>query len=56
MDVQSGERTAWKDLQLSDPTGVILVGDPSYTADGAGYAYDYWRTVSSDLYLVEGLK
>jgi hypothetical protein len=56
MDVQTGERTEWKDLQLGDPTGVISVSDPHYSADDAGYAYGYVRTVSSDLYLVDGLK
>jgi hypothetical protein len=56
VDVQNGERTAWKDLQSGDPTGIISVSDPHYTTDDAGYAYSYVRTVSSDLYIVDGLK
>jgi Tol biopolymer transport system component len=56
MDVQTGERTKWKDLQLGDATGIIRIEDPRYAADDRGYAYSYVRTVSSDLYLVDGLK
>ena len=56
VEVQTGERTPWVDLQLGDPTGIIRVSDPHYAGDDAAYAYAYFRTVSSDLYLVDGLK
>jgi eukaryotic-like serine/threonine-protein kinase len=56
LDLQTGERTDWKELQLGDPAGVISVSGPHFTADGNGYAYSYSRAVSSDLYLVDGLK
>jgi serine/threonine protein kinase/dipeptidyl aminopeptidase/acylaminoacyl peptidase len=56
MDLQTGARTDWKEVQLGDPAGVIDVSDLHFTADGNGYAYSYTRAVSSDLYLVDGLK
>ena len=56
VSVQSGERTPWKELQPNDVTGVIQVTRAFFTSDGAGCAYKYFRTVSSDLYLAEGLK
>ena len=56
VSVQSGERTAWKELQPNDGAGVIVVNRAYFTSDGAGYAYPYYRDVSSDLYVVSGLK
>ena len=56
MDLQTGERTDWKQLPLGDPAGVIAVSNLRFTADEAGYAYTYTRVVSSDLYIVDGLK
>jgi hypothetical protein len=56
VSVQSGERTPWKELQPNDGAGVILVSRAFFTSDGTGYAYKYFRNVSSDLFLVDGLK
>jgi eukaryotic-like serine/threonine-protein kinase len=56
VDVQSGERTVWKELQPSDRDGIIAISTAYFTPDGAGYAYTYTRVVSSDLYVVDGLK
>jgi len=56
VSVASGERALWKELQPSDAVGVIEVSRACFTSDGTGYAYPYFRTISSDLYLVEGLK
>ena len=52
----SGEKTPWKELQPSDGVGVIEVYRAFFTSDRSGYAYRYFRDLSSDLYLVEGLK
>jgi eukaryotic-like serine/threonine-protein kinase len=56
IDLQTGERTDWKEIRLGDPAGVIGVFEPVFTPDRNGYAYSYLRAVSSDLYLVDGLK
>jgi eukaryotic-like serine/threonine-protein kinase len=56
MDLQTGQRTDWKEIQLGDPAGIIGVSEPHFTSDDNGYAYSYTRAVSSDLYLVDGLK
>jgi hypothetical protein len=56
VSVQSGERTLWKELQPNDAAGVISIGRGRFTSDGMGCAFQYTRNVSSDLYLVEGLK
>jgi len=56
VSVQSGERTPWKELQPNDGAGVVTVSRALLTSDGTGYAYPYFRTVSSDLYTIDGLK
>ena len=55
VDVQTGEKTLWKEISPSEPSGVIKIRDVQFTADEAGYAYGYARVESSNLYLVEGL-
>jgi len=56
IDLQTGERKLWKEIQPADPSGIIGVGTVRLTPDGAVYAYSANRVASSDLYLVEGLK
>jgi hypothetical protein len=56
ISVQSGERSLWKEIQPNDRAGVVGIGPAWFTADESGYAYDYQRAVSSDLYVVDGLK
>jgi hypothetical protein len=56
IDVETGQRTLWKEVRPSDPAGVIAIHAVHFTADGTGYAYGYVRGVSDDLYLVEGLR
>jgi serine/threonine protein kinase/WD40 repeat protein len=55
-DLQTGERKLWKEIQPADPSGIIDVGSVRFTPDGSAFAYSANRVVSSDLYLVEGLK
>lgn len=60
-NLQTEQKTPWKDLQPSDPAGLFYVGrmdsgrDLFVTRDGRAYAYMYNR-VLSDLFLVDGLK
>jgi dipeptidyl aminopeptidase/acylaminoacyl peptidase len=55
LDLQSGQRTLWKQLMPSDPAGVETIGPILISPDGKTCVYGYHRTLS-DLYLVEGLK
>jgi Tol biopolymer transport system component/predicted Ser/Thr protein kinase len=55
LNIESGQRTLWKQLMPPDPAGVELVGPIQPSADGKAYVYGY-RRMLSDLYLVDGLK
>jgi serine/threonine protein kinase len=54
LDLASGERTLWRELQPSHPNGVLFVSMPVVAADGSRFAHSYLRVISN-LYLVEGL-
>jgi serine/threonine protein kinase/Tol biopolymer transport system component len=55
LDLQSGERTLWKELMPSDPAGVENIGPILLTPDAKTCVFGYHRLLA-DLYLVEGLK
>jgi len=55
LDVQSGQRTLWKELMPSDPAGVENIGPIYMTPDAKTCVFGYHRMLA-DLYLVEGLK
>jgi serine/threonine protein kinase/Tol biopolymer transport system component len=55
IDVQSGQRTLWKDLMPTDPAGVENIGPILLTPDAKTCVFGYHRNLA-DLYLVEGLK
>ena len=55
VNVSSGQRTAWKEIAPSDPSGVLSVDNFHVTPDGKTYIYSVRRVVS-DLFLVKGLK
>jgi serine/threonine protein kinase/Tol biopolymer transport system component len=55
LDVQSGQRTLWKELMPSDPAGVENIGPIYMTPDAKSCIFGYHRMLA-DLYLVEGLK
>ncbi|HYN16022.1 MAG TPA: protein kinase [Terriglobales bacterium] len=55
LDINTGQRTPFKQLMPSDPAGVETIGPIMLTQDGKTCVYGYHRTLS-DLYLVEGLK
>jgi DNA-binding winged helix-turn-helix (wHTH) protein len=55
IDVESGQREAWKELAPRDPAGVWSMMRVMLTRDGKSYAYGFSRSLS-ELYLVEGLR
>jgi Tol biopolymer transport system component len=55
VDVASGQRRPWKDLDPADAAGIDTISGIMMTADAKAYVYGYVRTLC-DLYLVEGLK
>jgi serine/threonine protein kinase len=55
LDVQTGQRTLWKQLMPSDPAGVETIGPILITPDAKTCVFGYHRMLA-DLYLVEGLK
>ncbi len=55
LDLASGKRSFWKEIALSDPTGVDHVRGVQLTPDGACYCYTFMRSLSR-LYSVEGLR
>ncbi len=55
LDLQSGQRTLWRQLMPSDPAGVENIGPILLTPDAKTCVYGYHRLLA-DLYLVEGLK
>jgi DNA-binding winged helix-turn-helix (wHTH) protein len=55
LDVATGQKTPWRELQPPDAVGVRSVGDIVGTPDGKAYAYSYYRRLS-ELFVVEGLR
>jgi len=55
LDLQTGQRTLWKQLMPSDPAGVETIGPILMTSDAKTCVFGYHRMLA-DLYLVEGLK
>jgi len=55
LDLQTGQRTFWKELMPSDPAGVETIGPILMTPDAKTCVFGYHRMLA-DLYLVEGLK
>jgi eukaryotic-like serine/threonine-protein kinase len=55
IDLATGQRRPWKELQPADSAGINTVGGVMISADAKSYVYGYVRTLC-DLYLVEGLK
>jgi dipeptidyl aminopeptidase/acylaminoacyl peptidase len=55
VELSSGKRTPFKEVQPSDPTGVDSLRGLLLSRDTKTYAYGYIRLLS-DLYMVEGLK
>jgi len=55
VELLSGRRRLWKDLNPPDPAGINFIRSPHISSDGKAYAYSYNRILSG-LYLVDGLR
>jgi dipeptidyl aminopeptidase/acylaminoacyl peptidase len=55
VDVKTGRRTLWKELQPPDPSGVEQVGPIQISPDETSYVYSYRRALD-ELYLATGLR
>ena len=55
LDLDTGERTVWRELTPPDPTGIYRIGRVHTSADGTAYAYTYYMQLV-DLHVIEGLK
>ncbi len=55
LDMQTGQRTLWRELMPYDPAGVENIGPILMTPDAKTCVFGYHRMLA-DLYLVEGLK
>jgi hypothetical protein len=55
VELSTGHRELWKELNPPDPAGINFIRAPHISADGKAYAYNYNR-VLSELFLVDGLK
>ena len=55
LDVGTGQRELWRQIEPQDAAGVTYVSPILPAADGKSYVYGY-RRILSDLYLVEGLR
>ena len=55
INLSSGRRDVWADIQPRDPAGIMNIHLRTIvvTPDGRGYAYT-WHRATSDLYLVSG--
>ena len=55
IDLETGQRTPWRDLTPPDPTGIYRVGRLRTSHDLASYAYTYYMQLV-DLHVVTGLR
>ncbi len=55
LEIDSGKRTAWREIVLADPTGADSIGDFQLTPDGKSYCYSFMRALSR-LYVVQDLR
>jgi hypothetical protein len=54
LDLETGERTLWRELTPPDPTGIYRIGRLHISADGEAFAYTYYLHLI-DLHVIEGL-
>ncbi|HMF07623.1 MAG TPA: hypothetical protein VKJ00_00730, partial [Thermoanaerobaculia bacterium] len=53
LDIATGQRSLWKELSPSDPSGVFGVDPIRMTPDGKSFVYSY-RRVITDLFVMDG--
>jgi hypothetical protein len=56
IELSTGRRSAWKTLAPADPLGIRFAGGVLISRDAQSYAYSSSLELSSDLYIVEGVK
>ncbi len=56
LDVTTLARKPWKELSPPDSASVTILSRVVFSPDTSAYAYSYRRVLTSDLYVVEGLK
>jgi hypothetical protein len=57
IEIETGKRELWKELMPADPVGVTRASATvAISRDRRSYAYGYVRAITSDLYVLEGLK
>ena len=56
LDVTTLARKRWKTLTPPDSASIPSLPDLAFAPDGSAYAYTYQRVLTSDLYVVEGLR
>jgi WD40 repeat protein len=54
LDLETGERQLWKELQPSDATGIEWINRIRVASHADAYAYSYYMLLN-DLYMVEGV-
>ena len=55
VDVETGERTLWREIAPPDPTGIFRIGRVRTNADGSAHGYVYYMHLV-DLHVLSGLK
>ena len=55
LDVETGERTLWKEIGPPNRPGMLGAENLLINPDGTAYAYSY-DSILSELYVVEGLR
>ena len=55
-DVTTLARRTWKELSPPDSASVTILSRVAFSPDTSAYAYSYRRVLTSDLYVVDGLK
>jgi eukaryotic-like serine/threonine-protein kinase len=56
LELSTGQRKPWKKLAPEDSAEVTLIHNVAIAPDGQSYAYSYDATVTSALYVLEGLR
>jgi len=55
VDVETGERSLWREIAPPDPTGIFRIGRVRTNADGSTHGYVYYMHLV-DLHVLSGLK
>jgi hypothetical protein len=55
LELSTGRRESWKQLQPQDPVGITDIGPVVVAPDGHSFAYSYMRILASDLFVVDGV-